>query len=147
MKDFDALLDEAVEARSAKPETETVDVLINGTVVTLRFSEMSSLDWANVIAVNPQRLGSPIDRQFGYNYDGAAITASPTCGVRVEGDSESKMTAEQWEKLFKVMAGHDFQKITNAIWALNEISPMRRLAEAKKKLVAGSKRKSSSPAK
>lgn len=147
MSDFDALLDEAVETRSEKLETETVEVLVNQTVVTLRFSEMAAKDWADVIAVNPQRLGSPIDRQFGYNYDGAAITASPKCGVRVEGDSESKMTAEQWEKLFGVIAGHDFQKITNAVWSLNEISPMRRLAEAKKKLLAGSKRKPSSPAK
>lgn len=144
--DFDALLDAAIERRTAEPVTETVDVLVGVEVWSLRFSEMDALEWANVIALNPQRPGSNIDRQFGYNYDGAAMTAAPLSGVRVDGETVLKLSESQWVKVFRAISGHDFEKLSNAVWGLNEIQPMRRLAEAKKASAVVPVKKRRSPA-
>tara|TARA_R110002124_G_scaffold5003_5_gene31472 strand:+ start:1832 stop:2260 length:429 start_codon:yes stop_codon:yes gene_type:complete len=139
----DEELDAVIESRNVEPETETVDVMVGKSLWTLKFQELDGLDWANVIALNPLRPGVNIDRQFGYDYDGAAMTAAPLSGVRVTADGTEALSSEQWKKLFKTLAGHDFTKVANAVWALNEINPMRRLAKAKKALADVSAKSSS----
>lgn len=75
------------------------------------------------------------------------MTAAPLSGARVDGDTVTELTAEQWLKLFKAISGHDFEKMSNAVWGLNEIHPMRRLAQAKKALAVVPAKKRHSPAK
>ena len=144
MSSLDELLDAAVERVETERDTETVEVLIGGELWIFRFAVLDGVTWANVIAVNPMRPGSNIDARFGYNYDGAAVTAAPLSGVRVVDDESQALTAEQWSKVIKALSGHDFQKVTNAVWLLNEIAPGRRVSAAKKALTDATKKKAPS---
>lgn len=147
MSDLDALLDAAIERRTTDPETETVEVMVGDSTLVLKFTEMDSTEWANVIAVNPLRPSSAIDRRYGHNYHASARMAAPECGVRVDGDAETKLTLEQWEKLFKAIAPRDFNNIASAILSLNDFGPEQRLATAKKASAVVSAKKRRSPAK
>ena len=144
MSDFDSDLAAAKEKRVTAPNTETVEVLLNGHLVTLKFTEMDPMDWAEITSRNPVRLGAPIDRQYGYNVHGACRAAAAKCGVRVENgtdvplalkrDSAGKVIGSQWNDLLSTISGHEFGKVADVIFGLNEWDPQRRLDDAKKAL-------------
>lgn len=147
MSDIDAELDAAAKAKSEKPNTKMVDVLVGKKVWSLRFTEVPDpRDWAHAIAANPQRLDAQIDLAYGYNINGACEYAARTSGVRVVDDADVELTPEQWKKLFDGLSGHDLGKVTDAVWALNEWEPSQRLATAKKASAVALKRKQSLPA-
>lgn len=144
--DFDALLDAAVERKTVKPDTAIAEVLVNDTAVTLKFTEMDALKWAGVTAVNPVRLGSPIDHQYGFDTAGAAKMAAVFSGVRVVGDSEHELSFEQWEKIFTAISGGDLAKIADAVFMVNVYNAQIRLVSAKKASAVAPAKKRRSPA-
>jgi hypothetical protein len=147
MQDFDELLDAAVAEREAKRGTATVEVLVGKSLVKLKFTELDTLEWANITSAHPQRLDAPLDLQYGYNVHTASEAAAEKSGVRIDGDEETELTPEQWKKLFKAIETPARGAITDAIWSLNEFAPSQRLARAKKASAAALKRKQSSPEK
>ena len=144
--DFDVLLNEAVEERATAANTESVEILVGKNLVALKFTELDSLDWANITAAHPQRVNVPLDLQYGYNVHTASEAAAELSGVRVVDGVDTPLTKEQWKKLFKAIASPARGAITDVIWALNEFAPSQRLAAAKKASAVGSKQKPSSPA-
>jgi hypothetical protein len=126
--------------------TEDVQVLLGDELVTLRFTELKGMEWAEVTARSPARADATIDRRYGYNVHGAAAIAAPKSGKRVDGDELVPLSESEWRDLFDVLSGPDFAAIADAMFLLHEIGPSGRLAAAKKASTAGSKTKRTSPA-
>jgi hypothetical protein len=126
--------------------TEDVQVLLGDELVTLRFTELKGMEWAEVTARSAARRDATIDRRYGYNVHGAAALAAPKSGKRVEGDELVPLSEDEWRDLFEVLSGPDFAAIADAMFVLHEQGPAERLESAKKALTVGSKRKRTSPA-
>lgn len=126
-KKLDALLKESKEA-----------------LVTLRFTRLPGDKWADITARCPVRVDAPIDRQYGYNMQAASMIAAPLCGVRVDGDEEIPLTVtaatedtpavNEWADLFTTITGHEFIRIMDAIYEMNEYAPAERINSLKKQL-------------
>lgn len=123
-----------------------LDALITesaGALVTLRFTSLPGSQWADITARCPVRLDAPIDRQYGYNMQAASTFAAPLCGVRVEDGVEVPLlvtpaasgvpAVDEWADLFTTITGHEFIRIMDAIYELNEYAPAQRIAQAKKR--------------
>lgn len=123
-------------------EIDEVRASAEGELVVLRFRKMSAGRWAEIVARAPQRVDAPIDRAYGYNVHVVGQVAASTSGVRLDGDTEEPLSPEQWDRLFQLLSGHEFQKICNAIFDLNEYAPEQRILSAKKASRAGSGDKS-----
>lgn len=125
-----------------------VDVLVKGTLYTLRFRPMDGMDWSAETDRHPARPGVLIDTRYGYNLRSLVKAAAPQSGVLVVDDEERKLRVDpivtvprgqrppkrvdEWADLFKVITGHEFQRISDAIWALNEYMPQKRIEAAGK---------------
>lgn len=112
------------------PIRERLDALAEAAqnaLVILRFRRMDGDKWAEITSKHPARVEVPIDMHYGYNYDAACGAAAVYSGVRLEGDEEIPMTPVQWADLFTVIAGSDATQVRDAIWALNEFEPGKRL--------------------
>lgn len=113
-------------------------------LVTLRFTRLPGDKWADITARCPVRVDAPIDRQYGYNMQAASMIAAPLCGVRVEGDVEVPLTVtkateetpavNEWADLFTTITGHEFIRIMDAIYEMNEYAPAERINSLKKAL-------------
>ena len=114
-----------------------------GNVFIIRFRALPAEDWADITGRSPARLDVPVDRMYGYNVHDAARAAAPLSGVHLvvapDADAtEEQLTEEQWERLFKLLSGRDFGRITDAIFDLNDYGPQQRLDAARKASRAGS---------
>ena len=144
--DLDKLLD-AADARVADSRvTEVGEIHLAGEVVTLRFTELDGDDWATFTIAHMPRKGVPIDHSFGYNVSAAAKDALSKSAVLVDGDSEQKLTDEQWARLYRGTDPQGRQVITSGIFAVNESAELARIDAARKASEAVSKRKRRLPA-
>lgn len=140
--------EEDLEAAQA-PEDDYVDVLvlINKKPHTLRFRAMDGLAWAAETDRHAPRPGVLIDTKYGYNIRTLTKGAAPHSGVLVIDGEERPLRVDpfdpedpmadrvnEWETLFKVLSGHDFKRVTNAIWFLNEYEPQEAVKAAGKEL-------------
>lgn len=138
--------DLAAAEAAARPYTE-VPVIVGGELHTLRFQQMDPLDWAEETDRHPARPGVMLDKRYGYNLRTLVKAVAPRCGHVVEDGKLVELTYEpahldehgqpvpesgQWVTLLKSLAGHEFQKITNAIWSLNEYLPEEAIKAARK---------------
>jgi hypothetical protein len=128
--------------------------LADGTLITLRFTQLPGQAWAEIGARNPARPDVLLDRIYHYNYHEAAKQAAvyrdpEEAGGRAyaelvvpgQGDGEPTLepvTAEQWAGIFEVISGHEFERIASAIWDLNDYGPQQRIAAAGKASRVGS---------
>lgn len=139
---------------------EDVDVLINGTAHTLRFHMADGLAWADAVDHAPLRMDVALDRVYGYNLRAAIRYIAPQTGrlivdgeerkLRVDPidpgmtDEELAARVDEWDDLFGQLSGFDAQRITDAVWGLNERRPQLAI-EAAKKARSGSRKRSTSP--
>lgn len=124
--------DLVAQAKEAPVPFQDVEVELAGKVVALKFYRSDGKVWTGITAKCPARIHSPIDRQYGYDYQLAARAAAVVDGRVMDGEKELKRTPEQWDALFDVLAGGDLEKIHSAVWQLNAYDPQVRLVEAKK---------------
>lgn len=108
-----AILQQEIE----KAQADYVDTLVD-----LKFMRILGPDWNDLTVVHPPREDSLPDRVvFGYNVHAVTRAAAVSSGVLVEDNgSERALSEEQWNELFTLLSGKDNEKITNAIYALNE---------------------------
>ena len=111
-----------------------VDVTVHGNLYKLRFTQMDPFEWASEVDFHPARTGVAIDQKYGYNLRSLTKAAAPLSGKLVEGDE--LVDVDDWPALLKAIGGYGFQRVSDAIWALNEILPERAVEAAKKALVA-----------
>ena len=111
-----------------------VEVTVHGNLYVLRITQMDPFEWASEVDRHPARPGVNIDQKYGYNLRSLIRGAAPLCGKRVDGDE--LVDVEDWPALLKAIGGYGFQRVSDAIWALNEILPERAVIEAKKALIA-----------
>jgi hypothetical protein len=112
-----------------KPHLD-VDVTVNGNLHTLRFVQMDPLEWASEADRHPARPGVMIDSRYGYNLRSLVKAVAPQTGSLFD-DGESR-PIEDWPALLKLIAGNGFQRVTDAVWSLNEYLPEKAVEEAKK---------------
>ena len=139
-----SLLDEALASAAEEPTPfKDVSTELGGKHLPFRFYALDGEKWSEIIAFCPARLGSAIDRRYGYNFQQAARMAAPLCGRLVDQGAEIPITDDQWDDLFKRLKGHSIKLIHSAIWELNEYDPEVRVATAKKDSAADSPQKPS----
>ena len=134
MTSIDELLAKAKTDAETPPQSDPIDVLIGGELVTLVFARADGKAWAGECARYPMRLGVKIDEAYGYDFHRVVMAISPTTGKQLVDGVESVLTEEQWQGIYAegVLSGHDFEKIADAVWALNEWGPQSRVAALKK---------------
>lgn len=148
-----AEIDERIDALRAER-----DGLTEGTLITARFTQLPGQAWAEIIARCPARPDVLIDRRYGYNYHEAAKRAivyrdpehpEVAYSERVlvgEGDEKpttEPISPEQWEAIWPILSGNEFERIASGVWDLNDYGPSRRVAAAGKASRAGSAQRSS----
>jgi hypothetical protein len=152
----DALLDElaaaeeadASDARLAAPTVkadavrERLDTLAEaaeGSLDTLRFVQLPGTEWTSITALFPPRIESPIDMRYGYNVvascgaaaghrsdDGTAYAFRVVSGAGDDAELEP-LAPTQIADLLLILSGAEISEINDAIWALNEYEPGRRI--------------------
>lgn len=138
--------DDLKKAKAAKTPSADVPVMVGGAVHVFRFSQMGGLEWASETDKFPPRLDTAVDSTYGYNIRDLTRSTAPLSGVRVEGDREVPVSADEWDALFDAISGHDFQKVTDAIWSLNEYNPQAAVTKAMDALKKAQARSSKEPA-
>lgn len=113
------------KARAAlkRHDRKTADALI-----TLRFERLPGNEWALLTTAFPIRVDVALDRHYGYNYDAVSEAAARRSGVILTDDGQQAITGEQWDRMFRVLAGHDVEQIRDAVWTLNEYEPEQHVA-------------------
>lgn len=127
-----------------KTELDTVLDEASSSIATLRFTELDSLEWGDISARCPVRLGVDIDQHYGYNMQAATVMAAPKCGgwlvdgevvpLVVKNASDGQPAVDEWADLFATISGGDFASIQDAIFNLNVYGPSLAKAELKKAL-------------
>ena len=111
----------------AAADLEAFDDEVLKSLVTLKFTRLDGQKWALLTSANPMRVDVALDRHYGYNYDNVTGLAARASGVRVDDDGEHELTPEQWDRLLRVLSGHDVQVIRDAVWTLNEYEPSQHI--------------------
>jgi hypothetical protein len=136
-----SFLDDLNAATQIERPTADVDVLLNGTRYTLRFTQLTGIDWGLLVDKHPPRIGSIgktdgekvdpvyVDLKYGYNIRGVILEAAPMCGEVV---GEGAISTAKWEQLLKALDGAAFQRVCDAIFNLNEIAPEKAVDAARK---------------
>jgi hypothetical protein len=109
--------------RAALVDLEAFDEEARKALIEIRFTRLEGNAWALLTSANPMRVDVAIDRHYGYDYDAVSELAARANGVRVDDDGEHEITADQWDRLLKILSGHDVEAIRDAIWTLNEYEP------------------------
>lgn len=137
-----SLLDDLLESAAEIPNPFLdVDVELGGKLLPLRFYRIDGGKWAEITALCPARLGSAIDRRYGYNFQAASQMAAPVSGRVLDGEDEIEYDDEKWGEVIKALAGAHVKSIHSAIWQLNEYDPQVAVVEAKKARTTGSEPK------
>lgn len=147
-------LREKIDARVAER-----DALLADAAITLRFFKLPGQDWARITSTSEARPGVTMDSLYGYNYHAVAKVAAAYVdeekdggrryGARVieepaEGDAGGTterlehLEPEQWEDLWNLLSGGEFDRIALQIFDLNDYTPRRRAEAARKASRAGS---------
>lgn len=134
--------DDLAAAKAAEREHDDVDVVLNGQLHVLRFTQMSGTEWAQEVVKHPAREGVVWDTSFGYNLHSVVRGVSPLSGsVLVDGEPEA-LDREHWADLLDALDGNAVQRIGDAIFGLNAWRPAKAV-EAAKKALARSRKTSS----
>jgi hypothetical protein len=144
----DAEAEDAADQRLSTPQIrseavrERLDALADAaqeSIETLRFVQLPGSEWTAITQLFPPRIEAPIDMHYGYNVVaacGAAAAHRSEDGtgyafrvVGGEGDSAELEPLEpsQIADLLTVLAGSEVSEIKDAIWALNEYEPGKRI--------------------
>lgn len=111
----------------AAADLEAFDDEVLKSLVTLKFTRLDGQKWALLTSANPMRVDVALDRHYGYNYDTVTGLAARESGVRLDDAGEHELTPEQWDRLLRVLSGHDVQVIRDAVWTLNEYEPSQHI--------------------
>jgi len=138
--------DDLAAVQSVERPWADVPVMINNHLHMFRFVQMDGAEWAAEADKHPARPGVGIDERYGYNLRSLIKGAAPLCGFRlvdgvpvalrvdpiVKGSKAARV--DEWASVWKAISGHDFQRVTDAIWSLNEYLPQKAVEAAKKAL-------------
>lgn len=137
-------------AKAAEPDRSApVKITVGGELVEIVFERVDGKLWASQCAKYAPRPDVPIDRNYGYNFHQVVISVSPESGRLVTDDGLLPLDDDQWRGIYAegVLSGHDFQRVADAIWQVNEWGPQQKVAALSKASARASKRNSDSPEK
>lgn len=116
-----------VRQDAAREALKAFDAKAQKALVTLKFTRMDGRDWALLTSANPMRTDVALDRQFGYNYDAVSEAAIRATGVILADKGETPVSSDDWDRLFRLLSGHDVEAIRDAVWVLNEWEPSQHI--------------------
>lgn len=145
MPEIDNLDDDLDAQLAAEPETVVVDVLVNGKMRTLQFTEMDGLAWADLTDRCPPRADAPVDRAYGFNIRLVVAHAAPISGRIKSGSEWAELSVEQWTKLLRGQKGAAIRTVGDALFQLNQWGPDQAVTAARKALAAESAKNLSLP--
>lgn len=122
--------DDLAAVQAAPAPFLDAEVTVNGSYYALRFVQMDPFDWAVEVDKHPARPGVALDKRYGYNLRSLVKAVAPATGSLVEDDKT--VPVKDWPALLKAIGGHGFQRVTDAIWAVNEYLPEQAVVAAKK---------------
>jgi len=141
--------EEDLAAAEIEPAPFTdVTLLIAGKTYVFRFRQMDGQEWASLTDQHPARPGVLIDQRYGYNLRTLTVAAVARSGVRLDGETEVELRVDpfvqgskeprvnEWAQVLKAVGGYGFQRVTDAIWGLNERLPELAIEAAKKALAS-----------
>lgn len=131
-----AFSDDLAAAKKADRETLVITLMVNSKPYKFRFTQMDGVEYAVETLKHPFRPDVPLDREYGYNLNSLSQAIAPRCAVRLEGDDEIEMSAEEWADLFSVMDGGGVQAIANTVFTLNQFASAK-VVESVKKVLDG----------
>jgi hypothetical protein len=117
-------------------------------------TQMDGIAWASETDKFPARPGVLVDQRYGYNLRPLTKHVAPKCSVlfdadgnevelRVDPPEVKKDRVNQWADLFANIDGATFQRISDALFGLNEIWPAQAVDAAKKARTASAMASSS----
>jgi hypothetical protein len=122
-----------IKAQFEAPKpTGDVEVLLNGTLYTFRFTRMDGMEYASLCDMFPARPGVMLDMRYGYNLRPLTLAVAAKSAQRVDGDNLVPLTDDQWRNLFKGLPGASIQRFSDTVFLLNEHGPAQEVADAKK---------------
>ena len=143
--DLQEQLGSITDARMSDPrpkqihdEIDTLRAEAAESLVTFRFEELPGQQWAEITARHLPRAGIALDQLYSFNYHEVAKAAAVLSGGQLVDGKVQPVTGEQWEKLWPVLSGHEFERIAVALVELNEWQPQQRIDAAGKASRAGS---------
>ena len=129
--------DDLAAASAAPKDYADAEVTVNGTLYTLRFEQMDPVEWASEVDKHPARPNVLLDMRYGYFLRSLVKAVAPLTGKVLDGDEF--VDVEDWPALFKSIGGYGMQRVTDAIWAVNERGPEMAVEAAKKARAASEK--------
>lgn len=143
MSELDDLNDDLDAQLANEPDAVTVDVLVNGKLRKLQFTEMDGLAWADLTDRCPPRMDAPLDKAYGFNIRLVVAHAAPISGRMKSGDEWVELSEAQWTKLLRGQKGAQIRTIGDALFQLNQWAPDQAVAAARKASVGESVKNSS----
>jgi hypothetical protein len=125
-------------AAAVQAEIDALKSAAADALVTFAFEKLPGDMWTDLTARNPPRPEVLIDLNYGYNLDAVVMAAVKAergghhFAWQVDGDNTVVVPAEQWDRIFDALYGHDMSAVRDAVWSVNEWQPSQKLAEAKK---------------
>lgn len=99
-----------------------------GSLITLRFTRLSGLEWSEITSQHAARPGAAVDKALGFNFPKVCTLAAQKNGVLMDGDDITGIKPEEWSEFWAALSGFDVNRIFDAIWELNVGIPAGRLA-------------------
>jgi hypothetical protein len=130
----DGRLAMGVDIGPLQEELDALEAEFTGSLVTLRFTRMLGMDWAELVIKNPPRQDVLVDQYVG-NYNVHAVTraaAIATGAVVNEDGTTYAPTATEWDDLFNTISGAEFNDVVDTVYALNQGEPMQAVQVALK---------------
>lgn len=144
--DGDARLSGKSPADEARAALEELNERAGEGMITFRLTQLPGDAWADITSKHLPRVGNKVDESHGYNFDAVTDEAAAfvdksgkAYGVRLEGDDEVTMSADDWAELRDAVSGHEVSNIRNTVWGLNVFLPKRKLEQAGKALGAAAR--------
>jgi hypothetical protein len=136
MVDVKALIAKARE-QATTPETVEVETVFAGELTEVQFLTIEGSAWADLTATHPPREGSTYDANVGFNIAGV-VKDYPAASVRFAGEA---VDAAAWSDVFSLLDGPTIANCGLAVWGINQLTPHRRIVDAKKATAGASEKK------
>jgi hypothetical protein len=107
-------------ADQLEAEIEDVNASVADSLVTFRFTALDGWEWQDITAHSVPRDGVAEDSGRPYNMDEVCKIAATRSGVILNRDTTSPVTAEEWERVWKIAPAPSLSAIKFRVWYLNE---------------------------
>jgi len=119
------------EIAAVKQKLAAVEATERGTLAIVRVYRVPGELWPEITLRHPMRADVPADASLGYNITDVTKHVIRVFGRMRENDQELELTEEQWNKVFVLIGGRQFEDLQDAVYGLNVSQPDARAERLK----------------